>query len=1512
MENGWKARNGGKGSYRARSISHESNSSIEYGEKTWTTAQTVRDLMQNHLDAETERYFEKIADTLFSKEDLESLRGAEISLRSRVEDLLHASYLYAKHSGDMSDESRLVSINHLSALATDLSVRAEVMHDGVFQADSFHTATSAYTEEPPYVAYEIIDTANGTSAGWVPHEALSTEELYQERRSGSYRYALAGMKVVDRGTGYDSQLSSLFLSSKTGKRHLRGKFGEGAKMSELQVLRGGATLKMRSHYQSVDDQENVRSRTWQVRPGINEEGRMVAKGVEVEGPASPDTGSTFILSFKNAKENFKEELIQNIDPRIGGLGMNVAEYGAHDFTYPMPVTQPHLAGVNVEGNGEVQFVQGLRVELAKDSFGYSTPWYSYDFLDSSIIAGRDRNELTGGISERINEFWKVCDSTSLLERLIIDTVHNSSKHRNNLEEDALGRMLSNISDFRRESPEVEALRVRRHELIDSILLRELQLEPGVPTLVTGVDENNPYDEDGNIRAVFQYARRNGFRIKKIAHDIGSIEDFAKRIGGEYEIYGFNDVQNRMYEQRRMRIKAPEIMRDPREESFIPVFEKALATVNMFARMTSLQEVNLQLKFSLPRRGGDRGSYDSDDYESYEDRGRYGSEPVTFDYGTGVEVDLDAIGYYNGRESQVEKRLVLYLLGKLQIPDAEAPDQYYEPHRSVGSFEDEQMDWFGDPFEREIEVSNYRGHDTDPTDSPLKDSQHVLDYALTKLIPEDSNLLSAIPSDLEYIKDFAVLDRILTLLLEDNVEKSLEEYEKTFESYKRAMSADLTKEEAEAVLAERDKNRNYSTRSLIKAKVFPEGDTLYFYNKRTDELQTTTLSEQTKVTEWLSHPVYRIDDGRYFVPLPMPPGAVLSKGEGKKREYFFRDGEAYLHIGDGASYWGSGYSKEFQILPKGLVLPALSERGYRSSSEKEEVMAMLSEYTYFPHGSKRREGKIVSGTQETSIPIEYGKDEWDNPVRVFQDIVQNHIDASGGAPLALQYEIERSGQRLFLTEKEIEPADTIVGFSVEDTGDGYYPNDIATLGTSSKRSPLFAGKYGEGQKMVAAAALRSGLELTYASNVAEESGSRSWLARATTVGKKVVLGGRSVDKEIVAFDVEPQTIERRGSKTTIRLGEDPGAPQKDEWNAWIAIIDPRQKDKQGHAGLARYVRQLREPGSERTTTVGSISILLDEPGAVYENGLRINAAAEGSRSLALGYDVPEVVHTRERNSFNAGRLQGYAEHAISHIEDPAVIAEILEKIAQNKRGSDLSIGRIANSESSPVALWAKEARRIWPGYVVYSPQRIEEIIHPRFPSDNDGIWYARDLREAYKVRANLVHLNASKILNVSKQDYSGFSKLLPTAESVIERLETELLPVSSETNEMLSNVVAHSAQLFKNLQIHIDSEKPNSLLSSALQNIDEEGKQFWMDAENIAREGKVGIAPISAGYHGMADNGVIFNESLLLPGRNRDLAETALHEVAHLLTDERDYTEGFVEALYEMALFLGKKSGSLAN
>src|SRR3989344_6633006 len=104
----WKPRGGKEKPYKARQVLHEANTSLEYGEKTWTTSQTVRDLMQNHLDAETDRYFRQLAASIFDGKELETYFKSknDPEMRQKMDDLLQTAHLFAKHVEDMTPETR--------------------------------------------------------------------------------------------------------------------------------------------------------------------------------------------------------------------------------------------------------------------------------------------------------------------------------------------------------------------------------------------------------------------------------------------------------------------------------------------------------------------------------------------------------------------------------------------------------------------------------------------------------------------------------------------------------------------------------------------------------------------------------------------------------------------------------------------------------------------------------------------------------------------------------------------------------------------------------------------------------------------------------------------------------------------------------------------------------------------------------------------------------------------------------------------------------------------------------------------------------------------------------------------------------------------------------------------------------------------------------------------------------------------------------------------------------------
>ncbi len=1517
----WKKRGSEENPYRARRVSHESNTNIEYGEKTWTTAQTVRDVMQNHLDAETERYFQQIAATIFDEETLKKYLGeaGDVAEQKRVENLLYGVFMFAKHVGDMSVDAREESQKYLKNLAYNLTLKSAVVRDNSFSPELFLEAMDSMPEERPLVSYKVTDTETNTPVGFVAYETLRDEPMYKLLSNEyGFRYKITGMKVVDRGSGFDAQLSALYISSKKGKRHVRGKYGEGAKMSELHLLRNGAHIKMRSAYTLTDGDKSKRNRLWQIHPEV-EGGRLVSRGVELErGDVEEVSGSMTTIDFGNAKEVFREEFSDTIDPRLGGLEENIADFAGEKFCYPMSLTEKHLSGVNISGDGDVQYVQGLRVGLATESFGYSKPWFSYDFLDSSIIAGRDRSEIKSDIEERIGSFWQHTDNQELLEHLVRVTVHDTKKAqlRGATESKALSKILGY---YRENSPETSQMN-RVHKIVDEALVRELRLEKHLPTLVISTADQNSNDK--TCRDALLYAKQKKYAIKTTVTLISTpaLQDFARRLSGDYEVVSINEIINTMKEEGEKEKEEP-IVESEEEKEIRHVFLAAVVSVNTFAKKAGMGERTFKLEF-------ERSSWDKEDPYAIINDDTNDSPPIILNsYNNTVCIDSRRIQSPYGDPSALQRQIEIYLLSDFMYPEDHATDDTHDdddPEAALDDFDFKEdypkegghagnhsyHDLKDDYLKEEAYYTSDSAHDEEAS---LKKSQRLLDIIIEKLIPEHSPLLQRIPLDMEYQKDPAVLSRTIELLFgEMGVE--CERGKKKYATYKKSIDTELTLGDAREILENLEPN-SYPIGEIVSGRVFLSDNGFTYYDSPLKQWKTQSLRKENSVATWAGLPVHALSDGRFFIPASMQKGAVLTIGEGKKREYIFSEGRNFLRIGECVQYEKYGYGfphNSISVHPDGLIIREMKKgSGSKTTTPETYIQEQLVGYAYHPTGENPLEGQMTEGIISTSIPIEYGQDEWDNPIRIFQDIIQNHIDASpDGCKIALYYKVGRDEHTLWVEENDMLPSDTIVGISMKDSGRGYYPDNIATMGASSKRSPLFAGKYGEGQKMIAAAALRNNLELSYQSTIgSDDTDEQSWTARAVKKPVTVVLGGKEVPKELVAFDVgsSPTVPSQPGSSTTLELPLEVSREQEVQWAQWMLMIDPRQKDEKGHCGLARYVRQLRKPNSERVSVVGSISILWDEPGAVYENGLRINEKAENTRSLSFGYDVPEIVTTRERNSYNSDRLVKYFSHAISNITDPLVIEGVLRKFASSKANApDMDIGVIMSGDNNAAPLWSEVARKVWPDHVVHSQEQLDEDqVVPDIRPDR----YSKERAEkAQYIQANMVHIDRDKVLDITKKSYRGFSKLLPTTESVIERMRTEILPLPPAIRKVLCGVVAESANIF----IDMLEKDPVGFEAYVRKRIDANARE-WNSPDILEENGAVAITPISSAFRGKADmdfdTKVLFNEQSLFVGHRRELAETSLHEMAHIVSEYSDYTEEFVTLLYNLAHHLARATDS---
>lgn len=160
------------------------------------------------------------------------------------------------------------------------------------------------------------------------------------------------------------------------------------------------------------------------------------------------------------------------------------------------------------------------------------------------------------------------------------------------------------------------------------------------------------------------------------------------------------------------------------------------------------------------------------------------------------------------------------------------------------------------------------------------------------------------------------------------------------------------------------------------------------------------------------------------------------------------------------------------------------------------------------------------TIEIAAPtsLDYRSSMWGRR-RISLDGISNHLPfdskASNTFVLFLQ-----NGNWLDLTE--VDPGVKIDCVVMGDNGCGYYyEGALGMMDSDGKAGEMSVGQFGEGLKMIAAAALRSGEDLTYQS--------QNWRAKPY---KKKVKGAQGSDKERLCFKIEETDQSISGSRTII--------------------------------------------------------------------------------------------------------------------------------------------------------------------------------------------------------------------------------------------------------------------------------------------------------------------------------------------------------------------------------------------
>lgn len=330
------------------SFIHQSDLAPEYGIKTWRPVQSVIDIIQNHLDANTARYEKELLALCGEFDPADPHIQEAFILLNRIKLAL---------SMDQADASA-----NADALLADLNraLGRELDRDRLLR-------NVRNVEYPmPELRVKITD---GDKTSLVS---------YFELTSYPDSWRIIGFRVSDIGAGFDDKLLGMMgASSKKDIATRRGGLGEGLKMSVINLERMGAKVRVCSANSDG---------FWIAKAGlagntIQFEGKIRRRTQEV-------TGSLTDVDLEPAGPDVREQIADALDPRKGeGLGKYILEF-----------RDPRLASMIHETTGLTHwgvpagrvYVKGLLIEERADLL------QSYNIGDKYAINGRDRSSVCDG------------------------------------------------------------------------------------------------------------------------------------------------------------------------------------------------------------------------------------------------------------------------------------------------------------------------------------------------------------------------------------------------------------------------------------------------------------------------------------------------------------------------------------------------------------------------------------------------------------------------------------------------------------------------------------------------------------------------------------------------------------------------------------------------------------------------------------------------------------------------------------------------------------------------------------------------------------------------------------------------------------------------------------------------------------------------------------------------------------------------------------------------------------
>jgi hypothetical protein len=1428
---------------------------LTYGQKTWLPTQSAIDIIQNHLDANT---------TVHEKQQLRLLGISDYKPNSK-------------------EQQKIISL--LSGLNSEKKVSAKEkiykklkeLCPGEFPSlKSLESGLKKLTYTLPTIQYKVSD---GKKTIWSSAEKSAQLGL---------EWQIQGFRIHDAGSGFDHRLLGMMGASTKGEStSKRGGLGEGLKMSITHLVRAGALVRILS---------KTPDGIWLAEPKVSNqqitfEGKIkpLPRKKAIQGSITEVDFSTEGIG-KDLKSNFQAFF----DPRLGeGLGKYVLDYrpGA-DKSYV------ETSGIITELFPKTRvYVKGLLVQERSDLH------FSYNLTDKWAISGRDRKTVKQEVLEKTIE--------NMLEK-----TRNPLVIKSLLKQVSEGKVTLEIAALLKSPNIAKANQKLWREGLENVFQFKL-----------GKDVFAPADISSNR---IRYIASQGFEIIFIPSGCQKVISFIEALYPG-EVVSERKLKGEVAAAIEKATSEPAYLKQkdkPKEEPEIKlkgVSEKALEWFTSHRdKFTYMMEIyNAKILLERFARPVDLHNLSTLVPESMPDT-LWRSKTVTFD-----------------RETRK------FLINPKSLLDKAADIELYLELLKYtcysSSFDSNTQDilshFAGTQIAGELKVPLFN----------FDFSYHLTDFVSS---------LNRTYSSEQRKEDAALIEikEISSRLMEPGISKEeVEEIVRQIKLKKEGVTTPHSARDWEEVKFQwgdevyRLKYGSYEFTKIDFDEVIQEQDASLFrssflHSKRVDRIFSDSwddmplplfiapkvnsgfpkanmpaTSESKKLNRLLS-----TDAGRYeleknqinYLHWPPEKDVCKIKINGEEETVFLkRQGRHILSqvIKGPDIFQEESYRDFFTIYGPSNSFFHVYSSVIQIKSNKGCTLDVSFEVlsTTTVALAESNQGKNFL---ETSVALDYGKQVWNDPKRIFLDAIQNHIDAEKNIAPSVEFILcDTDGKIIRKTQDEVLRLDkkwSILGVRISDKGAGYSTSYLSILGGTTKNESDI-GKFGEGLKMLCASCVRQGIPI--------ELGSRNWKAKPRGFQKEILdyESGGTQRFEMLGYDLEWSAEADSGSYTQFGL-IDIGADQKSlnkvqkkelmlkltsdadfskTWNAWMELVDPRLTSS--GKGLQEVV--LNEVSQH---TNGIVSLYPDRPGEIFEKRLLVS---KQSKPSLFGYNVDAtLINTRERNDFDPKLLARHITHYYSDLSDKAIIKKILEAMRDEPETeyfeyAFLNFNKEALRQTYHEVFGDDAVLSLMPIYF----DAVQQYNHasqmrtfsfggpmhaPRFPEE-----LARYVgNESHLENSNLVKLplTMTRILYSSVYSSENYSKELASSE----------IEVSPEIREdLLSTVSEINSRLIRALEI-IESNPALKVILDGITGPELEKRKASI-LEIKPEQIKVWHKSCPAmGAFSLDENKkpeVYLNEDIL--SKKRDLIDTYIHELGHYLTGARDYTPEFNKFLMLLAL-----------